>query len=290
MYGMSQVTLSATVFLWAGFAAAATISAGDDAGVGRPPAAEIVRKSVVVNTSDWRAQPAYAFREHDIKSKIDASGHPHVEQAKTYDVSMIEGSPYNRLLALNNEPLSPAQQHAEQVKLERETRRRENESSGDKNDRVAKYREERSEEHTLMQQMADAFTFTLAGEERLEGVDCYVLDANPKPGYRPPLQKARVLTGMKGRLWIDKAHFHWVKVQAEVTSPVEFGLFIAKVKPGTRFELEQAPVGNVWLPKRFTETVNASVLGFYGMRTKEQEDYSDYHQTMLRAGTPTGTR
>jgi hypothetical protein len=81
---------------------------------------------------------------------------------------------------------------------------------------------------------------------------------------------------MKGHLWIDKAEYHWVKVEAEVINPVQFGFFIAQVKPGTRFELEQSPVGGVWLPKRFTESVNASLFGIYGMRSRQEEVYSDY--------------
>ncbi len=88
---------------------------------------------------------------------------------------------------------------------------------------------------------------------------------------------------MKGRLWVEKSEYHWAKVEAEVTQPVEFGLFLARVKPGTKFELDQAAVGNVWLPKRFVESINATVLGLYGMRSTEEEDYSDYRQTTLAA-------
>jgi hypothetical protein len=124
--------------------------------------------------------------------------------------------------------------------------------------------------------MVDAFTFKLNREEQVGGVDCYLLDAIPNPDYRPPVEKARVLLGMKGHLWVDKAEHHWVKVEAEVTKPVQFGFFIAQVKPGTRFELEQAPVGGVWLPKRFVENVNASIFGIYGMRSRQEEIYSDY--------------
>lgn len=280
MYAASLVMLSATALVgaWA-------VMAGQT-----PPhpadltVAEMIRRSVSVNTADWQAQPQFGFRELDIKSKVDSAGRAHVEGSKTYEVSMIEGTPYNRVIAINNEPLSKAQSHAEQLKLERETNRRQKESAADRKARISKYQAERKEEHMLMQQMTEAFHFTLAGTERVGDVDCYLLNATPNPSYRPPVEKTRVLTGMKGRMWIDKEHYHWVKVQAEVISPVEFGLFIAKVKPGTRFELEQAPVGNVWLPKSFTQSVNASILGFYGMRTKEEEHYSDYHQLTLHAG------
>jgi hypothetical protein len=252
-----------------------------------PSVAEIVRRSVITNTNDWKSQPQFAFQEFDLKSKVDSSGSVHPQQSKSYEVLMIEGSPYNRLVGINNEPLSPAQAAQENAKLERETLQRQHETPEERRARIAKYQNGRAEEHLLMQQMTEAFEFKLVGEETLEGAECYVLDAVPRPDYQPPVERARVLTGMRGRLWIDKSEYHWVKVQAEVISPVEFGLFLAQVKPGTKFELDQAPVGNVWLPKCFTESVNASVLGLYGYRTKEEEHFSDYHLNQLSAGSRT---
>jgi hypothetical protein len=254
-----------------------------------PPVSAIIQKSVAANTADWKEQPKYSHRENEIKKKIDSNGQVKVEQIKTYEVMMIEGSPYYRVVAINNEPLSQAQEQQEQAKLNREILLRQNESKKDRKARLAKYQSERSEEHLLLQEMVSAFRFKLAGEEERNGVDCYVLDASPNPDYQPSSEKTKVLTGMQGRLWIDKTHYHWVRVQAQVITPVPFGLFIAKVKPGTKFELDQAPVGDVWLPKRFIENVNASVLGLYGMRSMEQDEYSDYHQTMLNADNRSAT-
>jgi hypothetical protein len=246
---------------------------------------------VAANTADWNAQPQYSHRERDLKTKVDANGHVQILQSKTYETFMLEGSPYSRLIEINDKPLSREQQAQEQSKLNNETARRAHECASDRQARIAKYEARRAEEHTLMQQMAAAFTFSLAGEQRVGGVECYILDARPNPAYDPPVEKARVLTGMKGRLWIDKEHFHWVKVQAEVINTVPFGLFVAKVKPGTSFELEQAPQGDVWLPKHFSESVNATVMGLYTMRSNEEELYSDYQSGQLsaKASTPGAT-
>jgi hypothetical protein len=252
-----------------------------------PSVVDIIRRSVAANTADWKSQPEYAYQEFDLKSKVDSNGKEQPQLSKTYEVLMIEGSPYNRLIAVENEPLSPAQAAQETGKLQREMFRRQHESADERRARTLKYQNSRAEEHLLMQQMTEAFNFKLVGEQTLEGAECYVLDAYPRPDYQPPVERARVLTGMRGRLWIEKSGYHWVKVQAEVLNPVQFGLFIAQVKPGTKFELDQAPVGNVWLPKSFTESVNASVLGLYGYRTKEEEHYSDYHLNSLSAGTRT---
>jgi hypothetical protein len=247
------------------------------------PVAQIVSRSVEANTADWKAQPQYSHRERDVKNKVDGNGRVQGGESKTFEQFMLEGSPYSRLIEIDGKPLSRTQEQQEQIKLNAESERRAHESASERRARVAKYQAARAEEHLLMQQMAEAFRFSLAGEQNVNGVDCYVLDAQPNPAYNPPVEKARVLLGMKGRMWIDKEHYHWVKVQAQVINAVPFGVFVAKVKPGTRFELEQAPSGNVWLPKRFSESVNATIFGVYSMRNNEEELYSDYRSGFLPA-------
>ena len=244
-----------------------------------PDVQTIVKRSVKVNDNDWRALPNYSHHERDVTAKLDSSGKPRTEERKTYRVLMIDGSPYQEVIAIDGKPLTGDAKAAETAKLQQEIEKRAHESDSARAARIQKYNKERAEEHLLMNQMVEAFNFKLAAEEKVNGQDCYVLDATPKPDYRPPVTKARVLLGMKGRLWIDKDTYHWVRVHAEVVNPVEFGLFVAKVRPGTEFELEQAPIdGNVWLPIHFSESVNAKVLGVYGIRTRDEEFYSDYQR------------
>jgi hypothetical protein len=66
--------------------------------------------------------------------------------------------------------------------------------------------------------MVDAFQFQLAGDAEVDGHACWVLDATPKPGYRPSTREGRILEGMKGRLWVNQRTYQWVKVHAEVVS------------------------------------------------------------------------
>ncbi len=246
-------------------------------------AAVIIQRSVEANTRDWTLQTNFSHVERDVKNKLDADGHIQSSGSKTFQILMIDGSPYSRLVAINKEPLSRAQQQSEQAKLDREIAARRSASASDRRARINKYKQDRADEHLLMQQMAAAFDFEQVGEEQIEGVACYLFKATPKPDYNPPVQKARVLKGMQGQMWIDKQQYHWVKVEAEVTEPVSFGFFIAKVNPGTRFELEQAKFGGFWLPQHFSQTVRASVLGLYGFRSQDETFYSDYRPS--KAGT-----
>jgi hypothetical protein len=237
-----------------------------------PNAQEIVSKSVDAIKADWAQTAKYSYLERDVESKRHSP-----PTAKTYRALVIDGSPYNLVTAINDEPLSPAEKAAEQRKLQREIEKRQKESEREREKRIARYARDSYRDHEMLQEMVDAFEFHLAGEAQVDGHPCWVLDAQPRPGYEPNNHAGRVLKGMKGRLWIDKATNQWVKVHAEVVMPVSFYGFLAKVGPGTEFDLEQAPVDDgVWLPKAFRVRVKASALGFFSENSAEDETYRDY--------------
>jgi hypothetical protein len=245
-----------------------------------PDVHQLIQRSVEAIEADWKEAPNYTFVERDVESKHD--GAPTI---KTYQVMMIDGVPYNRLIAINDQPLTPGQQAEEQRKLETEIAKREHESSRERNKRIAKYLKERNQDRAMLKAMADAFDFQLVGEETVNGHDCWVLNANPKPGYQPTNRETKVLTGMTGKLWIDKSANQWVRVQAEVIKPVNFYGFFAKVGPGTNFVLEQEPMGDkIWLPKRFSMRVKASALGMFNENSTDDETYADY-KPILKGAT-----
>jgi hypothetical protein len=246
--------------------------AGLGSAVTQPDPQKIIRKSVDAIRADWDQAPHYSYVERDVESKHDST-----RTAKTYKVLMIDGSPYNEVTAINDQPLSSAQRADEQRKLHREIEKRQNESERERDKRIAKYDKERNRDHQMLKEMVDAFSFKIAGQAKVDGHDCWVMDAIPKPGFQPNNHEGRVLKGMKGRLWIDKRTNQWVKVHAEVMKPVSFYGFLAKVGPGTAFDLEQMPVtDNVWLPKLFNVRVNATALGLFNENSFESDTYRDY--------------
>jgi hypothetical protein len=246
----------------------------------RPDVREIVRRSVAVNDADFNALPLYAHRDTDVEIKLDAAGNVHTRSRKTVEHLMIDGSPYEKLIARDGKPLTAAEEQKEEQKLRQEIQRRKTEPESSRAARIAKFQKSRESDRLMMHQILEAFNFTFVRQEMVDGRPTYVLDGTPNPNFQPDNQEGKVLTGMKGRIWIDKAGYHWVKVHAEVTKPVTYGLFIAKVGPGTQFEFELSPVeNNIWLPKRFIQDVNAKVLGIKSVRTREEETYTNYHRS-----------
>ena len=248
----------------AGCAAAAVVT--------QPDPVEIIRRSLDATQMDWRQAPAYSYIERDVRSKRESA-----PVMKSFEVLMIDGSPYRRLIAIDDRALGPGDQAEVDRMMRNEIEKRQSESERERSRRIARYVKERQREHDMMREMVNAFQFRLVGDETVDGYDCWVLQASPKPGYQPTDREGRVLTGMAGKLWIDKDHYQWVKVTAAVIKPVNFYGFLAKVGPGTRFVLEQEPVtDSLWLPKRFNTQVNASALGFLNEDSSDEEIYQDY--------------
>ena len=236
----------------------------------QPNTQQIVRLSIAAAEAGWKELPHFS----DIERDVDIKGG--VTTEKTYKVLMIDGSPYSRLIAVDGKPLAPADGRREGEKLQSVIVMRATESSKQRAKRTEQYQKDRNRMFTLLHAMAEAFDFKLVGEQKLNTYDVYVLAAKPRPGYKPTSRETAVLTGMKGKLWIDRENYQWVKVEAEVVKPVWFGRFIAKVMPGTNFVLEQAPVSKgLWLPRHYRVEVNARILWLRKSYIHD-ETYKDY--------------
>lgn len=238
----------------------------------QPNPQEIIQRSVEANRANWKEAEKYSFTERDVESKSDS-----VEMVRTYDALMVEGSPYNRAVAENDKPLSSERQVEEEQKLRQEVDKRQRETKKERGQRISKYSRDRDQEHALLLEMANALEYTVVGDENLDGHDVWVLQATAKSGYQPKTREAKILTGMIGKLWIEKATYQWVRVEAQVIKPVLILGFIAKVGTGTSFVLEQEPMtGSLWLPKHFSMKVNTTILGIIHRNYGEDETYSNY--------------
>ena len=87
-------------------------------------------------------------------------------------------------------------------------------------------------------------------DEKIDGHDVWVISATPKPGYQPKHSDAKPLLKVQAKMWIDKAEYQWVRLEAETTATISFGLFIVRLNPGAKLVFEQTRVNDeVWLPK-----------------------------------------
>lgn len=231
-------------------------------------ASQIVERSVENLKKDWAAEPDFDCSERN-KGK---------NGTKTYQDIMLYGSQYQKLVGVEGKPLGAREQAEQEQKFQAAISRRQAESDAQRRDRIAKYEAERKHATELILELGKAFSFTMAGTEKIGDHDVYVLNAEPRKGYKPSSMSTRALTGMHGKLWIERASLQWVKVEVEVFHPVSISGFIARVEPGTRFQLEQASVsGGIWLPSHFAVKSHSKVMLVFNRDTDEDETYFDYH-------------
>jgi hypothetical protein len=229
----------------------------------------IVEKSVAANEVNFKAAPLYSYTQRERTADGD----------KTHEVIMIDGSPYERLIAVNGEPLSPEEAAKEGQKLAQARKQRRAESPAQRRQRIAHYEKDRQRDNAMMKELTKAFTFKLVDERKLNGYAVYVLKATPLPGYKPPNLETQVLTGMQGEMWIDTNTYQWVKVMAQVIHPVSIVGFLARVEPGTQFELEKMPVGDgIWLVSHFAMRSHARVLYMFNRSSHEEDTFWNYRK------------
>jgi hypothetical protein len=234
-----------------------------------PDVEAIIQNSVVATHRNWAVAAQFDHCERDVTSA----------GAKTYAVIMILGSPYHRLVAAADKALSEDDRQRQQADEDAARVARANETTDERARRVEKYERRTQRNRRLLEQLPSAFDFTSEGMQTSDGFDAYVIRATPKRDYRPTSNEAEVLTGMEGRLWIERHSFQWIKVEATVVHPVSIEALLATVEPGTRLSLAQRPVASdVWLPTHFAMRTRARFLFLLKQRTDVEETYFDYRR------------
>lgn len=203
----------------------------------------------------------YTFIERVHRRSLEKDGRVKKNEILTYDVTLSEGTPYQRLIQIDDKPLPPDRERKEQQKLQKSIEDRRRESPEQRARRTAGWEREREKNRQFVKELLAAMDFRLAGEEEIAGRKAWVIEAKPHPGYRPRSRQTRFLASTRGRIWIDQQDYLAARIEAEMTDDVSLGLFLAKVSRGTRFNIDMTRVNNeVWLPFRVEARVAARIL------------------------------
>ena len=217
-----------------------------------PDVDEIVRKAFEKDESNERKARQYTFHRRIQENSLNKNDAVKKTESKTHDVTLLDGAEYERLIAIDDTPLDTKREAKEQRKLEKSIEKRQNESPKEKQRRLAKIEKEREKERRWIREMQNIFECSLAGEETIDGVETWVIAAEPKPNYEPEYRKAKFLQKMRGKFWIAKSDYGWVKAAAETTGTVSYGLFLLRLAKGSTLSFHQRKLEEgVWMIDEF---------------------------------------
>lgn len=238
---------------------------------GQADAREIIRRAVAADERNWKVARNYGFSERVDARRLDPQGRLKSKDVTIYDVMLLDGSPYRRLVARDDHPLAPGEEKKEQEKLARSIAERREENAAQRARRLAEYQKRPEWQREAWSELPEAFDFRLAGEQVWDGNGRYVIEATPRQGYQPRSRTAKVFTHLQAKLWVDKQDYHLVKAEVEVVDTISVGLFLVRVAKGSRAALEQVLVNDeVWLPRQVRASVSAR-LGLLKVLHIEQD-------------------
>jgi hypothetical protein len=238
---------------------------------------EIVRRSVEIDRRTRELVRNYTCQHREVLKHLDKNGNVKSTEIKTSDISFYYGEEYSKLIMIDDKPLSEKEQKKEDEKLEKFLAKYRKESEEGRQKRDDKEKKDRAEGRAFLRDVVNAYDFRIAGEEELEGVDTWVIEATPRQDFKPTQPHADILKKIKGKMWIDKKEYNWVRVEAEATDTISFGLFLVRVHPGSRFNFQQLHLNNeVWLMRRFYLNGGARIALLKNEAIEQEDVFSNY--------------
>lgn len=243
-----------------------------------PEAESIVRRSLERDTMNASRLRDYTYTENQRTETLDNSGAVVKTVTTTLDVVNLYGRQYGRRIAKNGRPLAGREKEKADEEFEKEVRKRQMETPAERAKREAEQEKNRAEARKFLQEIPKACFLKLAGAETIDGLPVWVIEATPRPEFRPTVKHADLLKKMRGKIWIDQASYQWVRAEAEVLQPITFGGFLVKLDRGARMTFLQTRVNDeVWLPSKMTARLDGRLL-IKHFNVAAEISWSDYRK------------
>ncbi len=223
---------------------------------------EIVRLSL---ERDWRNVDAlnrYAYEKRSVVQSLDKEGRVKDTKDRLEEVIHIDGTEIERLVEKDGKPLSAKEAAKEQKRVDEQIEKIKRESAKDRAKRRGETDKDKREEREARQEVLEAFDFRLLGEEVKSGHGCWIIEGQPKPGWKGKGRRADQFKALAGRLWIDQQSHEWVRMELDSIDTISVGWFLFRLQKGAKIEVEQFRVNDeIWVPKHVDVRADARVLG-----------------------------
>jgi len=236
--------------------------------------------------TDSALQSSYVYVETRREQKLDTQGRISSESIKVFESS--PGLPgearVERLIAENGRPV-PAEELAKQdrerlTKAAGMVRRLAEDEPKERARQERAYQKARRERDAAVNDIYTVFDIRMVGRERIEGHDTIAFSLTPKADAKPRTTEGRQMQHFKVQAWISESDFELVKLDAEATDTLSFGLgVLARLHKGARLSFLRRKInGEVWLPAVASYSGSARVSLLFTLRRSGSSEYSDYRK------------
>jgi hypothetical protein len=199
---------------------------------------EIVCRARNADSRNEFLRMSYAYTRTQTTSEVGAAGKPASKHSTRDDVQRLAGDVYLLRMEKDGKPVAAADAGHDREKFNQALKEYEALPESLRQAKIAKALRDRAE---IITAVANAFQFTLAGEDLIAGDATWKLDLAPKADYQG---KYSFLRSVRAVVWISKKDYHWVSAKAETVDAIWFGFLLARFASGLQVLLENTTVDN----------------------------------------------
>ena len=238
-------------------------------------ARSIIARSVEVTNLDPSLRQAYTYRERTEQRQIDGAGQLQTKETAVREVLYLGGKRVSHLVERNGKPLPEKEEREQQAKLDKAVAEANKLTEADRAKRATAEEKNQQEDREMLRRIPDAFDLKLLGESTVNGRRVWQIACTPRADYRG--KNADLFKKLKGTIAVDQQDYHWVRVEAESLDTFSFGLFLARIAPGTKFLVELARINDeIWMPSRFEFSGTARLALLKKLTVNQLTTFSDF--------------
>lgn len=132
---------------------------------------------------------------------------------------------------------------------------------------------------SILRLLPDAFLYRNGGVIHTSNGIAIRLTFSPNPRFTPPSLESRIMTGIRGEIWIDPADLRIVRMQGHIFRDVDFGWgILGTIYPGGTMRIEQTKTADCgWRLTRLNLNLQGKELLFKSLNIVLAETAWDYH-------------
>ncbi len=229
-----------------------------------PPSAEIlIRKGVALDKAQDAKGWKFTYREDEEQQPFDKNGKPLRPTHKTYDIIMLEGDSYRKLIKVEGLPPDAKLQKKIDDDLEKERLIRRARRGGT-------FSTTRTVFFPDVEDLEKLFDSTVTAEEVIAGRSAWRVESVPKANYKPANKEEQELMASHHTTWFDRQEGAWLKQESVLLRAVN------GEQPGTQLDLIRGKHGGAWLLDETIFRADTKFAPMVRVRGQARRTFYDY--------------
>jgi hypothetical protein len=221
-----------------------------------PPASEVTRRMLEHSqrVAESEQAPEYTYEKRSLLEQLDTAGRATWSEEKIYQVRLVRGFPFNRMIKIQGRALTPEESKREDA---REEKFQQQFVSADRRKLAAR------KQALVTPELLDRYQFGVKDRVVISNRPTLVVTFSPRDGDLPSRSvEDKILNRLAGTLWIDEEEADTARVETGLVEAVTVGWF-GWLGSLTRCDLSltrrRMPDG-VWVNDRMTLSIQCRKL------------------------------